>query len=115
MLGNCSKILFLIVCLFPFQAHALTQTMTARIAFATPVSVTQNSDGNITVAGAEDQTVDISVDDHGSSALHGATCSYDGGDAGPCSIADAAAPGRGKNLQLAGATASTLTVSVVYQ
>lgn len=109
------KISFLMACLLlANQALAVTQSVTARIAFAAPLSVTQDGDScNLTVAGDKNQSINIFVDDGGSIAPGGATCAYDGADAGSCMIADAAAPGSGKNLQLAGT--ETATVSIVYQ
>jgi len=142
MLKNFLKILSLVICMGSAgQALAVTQTVAAHIAFATPLSVSQTSDisftdikvgatgsGHITVVGSKNQVVDISVDEHtisGGSSFS-PTCSYNGGDAGSCNIANAAAPGRGKDLQLnlkalaAGAVAdstinSAFTVAVVYQ
>jgi len=86
--------------------------------------------GNITIAGATSDTVNISVG--GYTAQNGvtpanATCSYNGGAAGSCTITGAAAPGAaGKTLlvgvdaqvsgtQIAGSTATpSFTVTVVY-
>jgi len=142
MFKDFLKILVLIICMMPAtQASAVTQTIAAHIAFADPISVTQASDisfadikigatgsGHITVAGSKTQIVDISVDEY---AEHGAarlspTCSYDGGDDGSCNITNAAAPGKGKDLQLnlkavatvAAADSMTnpaFTMAVVYQ
>lgn len=137
MFNNYFKVLFLVALLIPAnQAMAVTQSMTAHIAFATPLSLTQTSDmsidtagritgeGRITVAGTKDQIINISVDSYaadGSIALQNPTCSYDGGDTGSCAITNAAAPGAGKTLLLGmqGIASDTpiaaTTVSVVYQ
>lgn len=85
--------------------------------------------GNITIAGSTTGTINISVG--GYTANNGvtpanATCSYNGGAAGSCTINGAAAPGTGKTLligvdaqvngtQTAGTSAApTFTVTVVY-
>jgi len=85
--------------------------------------------GNITIAGSTTDTINISVG--GYTAQNGvtpanATCAYNGGGAGSCTIASAVAPGAGKTLligvdaqvsgtQAAGTTATpTFTVTVVY-
>lgn len=140
MFKNYFKALFLVALLIPAnQALAVTQSITARIAFATPLSITQISDisfdtstgaasqGRLVMAGAKDQTINISVENDGAPLSRKATCSYDGGVTGPCKINDAAAPGAGRtllldmkavmqDLQTTDATAkSALTVSVVYQ
>jgi hypothetical protein len=146
MFRNFLKAFFFTLCLlFADKAMAVTQMMTAHIAFATPASATQDADfnikageagaynineGRIIMAGATDQTINISVDSYnpdGGVAPRNATCSYDGDNAGPCEIKDGAAPGTGKaftlNVQsVAGdvadedrAAASAFTVSVVYQ
>jgi len=87
------------------------------------------SAGSITVAGSASQTINISVG--GYTANNGvtpsnATCAYNGGSAGSCTINAAAAPGTGKNLligvdaavdgtQAAGSSAApSFTVTVVY-
>ena len=85
--------------------------------------------GNITIAGSTTDTVNISVG--GYTAQNGvtpanATCSYNGGAAGSCTIAAGVAPGAGKTLligidavvtgtQTAGTAATpSFTVTVVY-
>jgi hypothetical protein len=85
--------------------------------------------GNITIVGSTTDTLSISVG--GYTAQNGvtpanATCSYNGGAAGSCTIPAAAAPGAGKTLligvdaqvsgtQAAGTAATpTFTVTVVY-
>lgn len=87
------------------------------------------SAGNITIAGSTKDTINISVGSYtanGGVTPANATCSYNGGAAGACSIATGAAPGTGKTLllgvdaivdgtQAAGATATpSFTVTVVY-
>jgi len=84
---------------------------------------------NITIAGSTTDTVNISVGGYtanGGVTPANATCAYNGGGAGSCTIASAAAPGAGKTLlvgvdaqvsgtQVAGATAApTFTVTVIY-
>ena len=85
--------------------------------------------GNISIAGSTTQTVNISVGGYtanGGVTPANATCAYNGGAAGSCTINGAAAPGAGKTLllgvdavvdgtQVAGATATpSFTVTVVY-
>lgn len=87
------------------------------------------SAGAITISGSATDTINISVSDYaaqGGVTPANATCAYDGGSAGSCTIASAAAPGAGKTLligadaivdgtQTAGAVATpSLTVTVVY-
>lgn len=86
--------------------------------------------GNITLAGSKTQQVNISVSGFTASngvTLSNARCAYNNGAEGSCSIANAAAPGNGRELlvgvdaaadgtQAAGAAATpSLTVTVVYQ
>jgi hypothetical protein len=149
------------------DAHAVTQSVTANIAFDTPLSITKNSDinfgtvkagvadtytlstagavtaagsgqwlfgtkaaGNLTIAGSSSQLVNVSVGGYtanGGVTPQNATCAYNGGASGSCSITGAAAPGAGKTLllgvqavvdgtQAAGATAApSFTVTVIYQ
>lgn len=152
--------------LVPYAAMAVTQSVTANIAFDTPLSITKNADinfgtvkagvndtytittagvvtaagagqtisgtpaaGNLTIAGSTTQVIDISTGSY--TANNGvtpsnATCAYNGGSAGACSLTSQAAPGAGKTLLLgvdatvagspaAGATAApTFVVTVVY-
>ena len=85
--------------------------------------------GNITVAGSTTQTVNISVGGYtanGGVSLQNATCAYNGGAAGSCTLNGALAPAAGKSLllgvdavvdgtQAAGTSAApSLTVSIVY-
>ncbi|MBI3441666.1 MAG: DUF4402 domain-containing protein [Proteobacteria bacterium] len=147
-------------------AMAITQSVTANIAFDSPLTMTKVSDisfgtvkagvadtytistagavtnsgsgqwlsgtktaGNVTLAGSTTQTVNISValgSANGGVSLANATCAYNGGGSGSCTINGAAAPGTGKTLllgvdavvdgtQVAGNTAApTMTVTVVY-
>ena len=121
MFKNNLKVLFLVACLFHTgTAMAVTQSITAHIAFATPLSITQSSDiifdavkadmastyaaknqVRITIAGTADQVIDIAVNGvaaDGGVKLQNTTCSYNGGDTGSCAINNAAAPGTGKSL-----------------
>jgi hypothetical protein len=85
--------------------------------------------GNITIAGSTTGTVNISVGGYtasGGVTPANATCAYNGGTAGSCTITTAAAPGTGKTLligvdavvdgtQTTGSTATpTFTVTVTY-
>jgi hypothetical protein len=85
--------------------------------------------GNITIAGSTAQAVTITVGGYtanGGVTPSNATCSYDGGAAGPCAISGAA-PGAGKTLllgvranvngtQASGSAATpSFTVTVAYQ
>jgi hypothetical protein len=85
--------------------------------------------GNITIAGSTTDTVNISVGGYtanGGVTPQNATCAYNGGAAGSCTINTAVAPGAGKTLligvdavvsgtQAAGATATpSFTVTVTY-
>jgi hypothetical protein len=87
------------------------------------------SAGNITIAGSTSDTINISVGSYtanGGVTPANATCAYNGGSAGSCSIATGVAPGTGKTLlvgadaivdgtQNGGATATpSFTVTVVY-
>jgi len=159
-------LLVLGLALAPLTALAATQSMTANIAFDTPLTLTKVSDvnfgtvsagvadtytitttgavtaagsgvvlygtptaGNISIAGSSSQPINISVGSftaNGGVTPQNATCAYNGGAAGSCSITGAAAPGGGKTLllgvqavvdgtQAAGSTAApTFTVTVVY-
>jgi hypothetical protein len=152
--------------LFSADAMAATQSVTANIAFDTPLTLTKNADisfgtvvagvsstytisttgtvtatgsgqalygskaaGSITIAGSTTDTINISVGGYtaqGGVTPANATCAYNGGSAGSCSLATAAAPGAGKTLligtdaivdgtQTAGATATpSFTVTVIY-
>ena len=148
------------------DVQAVTQSVTANIAFDNAITLTKNADinfgvvkastadtytittagvvtpagsgqvlggtaaaGNITIAGSSTQTVAISVGSY--TANNGvtpanATCAYNGGGAGACSLTGQAAPGAGKTLllgvqavvdgtQAAGTSAApTFVVTVVY-
>ena len=161
-----STALVLTAIAFAAPAYAVTQSVTANIAFDNAITLTKNNDinfglvkaltadtytittagvvsaagsgaaiggtpqaGSITIAGSSSQTVNISVS--GYTANNGvtpqnATCAYNGGAAGSCTISGAAAPGAGKTLlvgvqavvsgaQAAGTTAApTFNVNVVY-
>jgi len=122
MFKNGFKIIALVACLFyAGSALAVTQTVAAHIAFAAPLSITQESDINfgsvkvdeagvysardkarIMLAGAADQIINIAVKGFAADKgvnLQNATCAYDGADMGPCAI-NGAAPGKGKALLL---------------
>lgn len=153
--------------LFSGNAIAVTQSVTANIAFDTALSITKNADitfgtvaasangdnytistagavtvgqgtwlfgtpaaANLTIIGSASQLINTSVGSY--TANNGvtpsnATCAYNGGGSGSCSITGAAAPGAGKTLligatvtadgtQTAGETAApTFVVTVVYQ
>jgi hypothetical protein len=154
------------VLMAPFAAIAATQSVTANIAFDTPLTMTKNFDisfgtvaaltagtytispagvvtpsgggvvlygtpqaGDIDIAGSATQAINISVGSY--TANNGvtpsaATCSYDGGVAGACSLTAQAAAGAGTNLLVgvqvvadgtqaaATAAAPTFVVTVVY-
>jgi hypothetical protein len=85
--------------------------------------------GNITISGSSSQTVAISVGSYTANngvTPQNATCAYNGGAAGACSLTGQAAPGAGKTLllgvqavvdgtQAAGSSAApTFVVTVVY-
>lgn len=85
--------------------------------------------GNLTIVGSTTQTIDISVGSYvadESVTPSAATCAYNGGGAGACSLSGQAAPGAGKTLLLgvtvtmdgtaaAGdSSAPTFVVTVVY-
>jgi len=152
--------------LFSADAMAATQSVTANLAFDSPLVLTKNSDINfgtviagtastytittagtvtatgsgqtlygtkaaasITIAGSATDTVNISVGGYtaqGGVTPANATCAYNGGTAGSCTITGAAAAGTGKSLligvdatvdgtQAAGAKATpSFTVTVTY-
>jgi hypothetical protein len=104
-------------------AAAVTHSGTGAWLYGTP------SAGNITIAGSSIGTVSVSVGSftaNGGVTPQNATCSYNGGASGSCTINNAAAPGAGKTLllgvdavvngtQTAGAAAApTFTVTVTY-
>lgn len=85
--------------------------------------------GNLTIAGSATQAIDVSVSGYTADSgvtPQNATCAYDGGVEGACSLTAAAAPGVGKTLllgveavvdgtQAAGSSAApTFDVNVVY-
>ena len=152
--------------LFSADAMAATQSVTANMAFDTPLTLTKNNDINfgtviagtasiytittagtvsatgsgqwlygtkqaasITIAGSTTDTINISVGGYtpqGGVTPANATCAYNGGTAGSCTIAAAVAAGAGKPLligvdadvdgtQTAGAVATpSFTVTVTY-
>lgn len=105
-----------------YPAMAVTQSITAKIAFGTPLSLKNTTDinsgsvnrnasgvytvspsGGIIVAGSMDQTVSISVGNY--MAARGiipqkATCSYNGAPVHPCTTTGALALRVGKILRL---------------
>ena len=104
-------------------AGAVTATGSGQYLYGTKAA------GNITIAGSTTGTLNISVG--GYTANNGvtpanATCAYNGGAAGSCTIPTAVAPGTGKTLligvdaqvsgtQAAGSSATpSFTVTVVY-
>jgi Domain of unknown function (DUF4402) len=155
-----------VVALLGSNAFAATQSVTASVAFDTPLTINKVADiefgtvkggvsgtytintgatistggsavwlsgtpaaGNLSIVGSATQTIAISVGSY--NADHGvtpgsATCAYNGGGAGACSLSGQAAPGGGKTLllgvtatvdgsQAAGDTAApTFVVTVVY-
>ena len=72
--------------------------------------------GSITISGSATETISISVG--GYTASNGdtpsaATCAYNGGGSGSCTIAGAAAPGAGKTLLLGVTVTTTVAGSTV--
>ena len=83
-------------------AGVITNAGSGSVLAGTPVV------GNITITGSTSQTVNISVGSYAANngvTPSNATCAYNGGSAGVCSISGAAAPGAGKTLLL-GVTAA---------
>lgn len=87
------------------------------------------SAASLTITGSTSQTISISVGGYtanGGVTPQNATCAYNGGSAGSCSLSSVAAPGAGKTLllgvqavvdgtQTGGSSAApTFTVTVVY-
>lgn len=149
------------------DAWAVTQSVTANIAFDSALSLTKNADinfgtvkagiadtytittggsvsaagsgaalygtptaGNITITGSTSQPINISAGSYTANngvTPQSATCSYNAGLPGSCTINGGAAPGAGKTLligaqavvdgtQAAGTSAApTFVVTVVYQ
>lgn len=113
-------------------ADTYTITSTGAVTAAGPGAHVSGSTtaGDITIVGSATQTIDISAGNYTSDngvTLQNATCSYDGGAAGPCAITGAQAPsGSGKSLligvqavtdgtQTAGTSAAPgFTISVTY-